>query len=73
MNDESKMKMNLLQYDKEDKDFIGFAVALKLSVAYASNIGGIGTLIGCGPNIVFKGQAESSVAVINLVFVVGIC
>jgi len=46
-------------YDKEDTDFRHFSCALKLSITYACNIGGTGTIIGCGPNIVFKGQAES--------------
>jgi Na+/H+ antiporter NhaD/arsenite permease-like protein len=45
-------------YDLEDAEFRNFACALKLSVTYASNVGGLGTIIGCGPNIVFKGQTE---------------
>jgi len=48
-------------YAKEDREFRNFSCALKLSVTYASNVGGIGTIIGCGPNIVFKGQLESYV------------
>jgi len=47
------------QYEKEDKEFKAFACSLKLCVAYASNVGGTGTLIGCGPNIVMKGMADS--------------
>jgi sodium-dependent dicarboxylate transporter 2/3/5 len=47
------------QYEQEDTEFRSFACALKLSVTYASNVGGLGTIIGCGPNIVFKGQAEA--------------
>ena len=46
-------------YAKEDAEFRNFACALKLSVTYASNVGGLGTIIGCGPNIVFKGQTEA--------------
>ena len=46
-------------YAKEDKEFKNFSCALKLSVTYAANVGGLGTIIGCGPNIVFKGQNEA--------------
>jgi sodium-dependent dicarboxylate transporter 2/3/5 len=48
-----------IQWEKEDKEFKAFACALKLCVAYASNVGGTGTLIGCGPNIVLKGMADN--------------
>lgn len=44
---------------KSDRMFMNFRKALKLSIPYASSIGGTGTLIGCGPNIVLKGQLES--------------
>jgi len=47
------------QWAKEDQDFTKFACALKLCVAFAANVGGVGTLIGCGPNIVVKGQVDS--------------
>ena len=43
----------------EDNEFRLFACALKISVSYAASIGGTGTLICSGPNIVFKGQADS--------------
>jgi sodium-dependent dicarboxylate transporter 2/3/5 len=36
-----------------------FKMALMLSIAYAANIGGIGTLIGTPPNIVFAAQVRS--------------
>lgn len=39
--------------------FGGFKMALMLSIAYAANIGGIGTLIGTPPNIVFAAQVQS--------------
>jgi len=45
-------------YANEDNEFRLFACALKISVSYAASIGGTGTLIGSGPNIVLKGQAE---------------
>ena len=46
------------QWAKEDKEFSQFSCALKLCVAFAANVGGVGTLIGCGPNIVLKGQLD---------------
>jgi len=54
--DESKW---VEQYANEDEEFRLFACALKISVSYAASIGGTGTLIGSGPNIVLKGQAEA--------------
>jgi len=48
-----------IQFEREDSEFRKFSSALKLCIAYASNVGGVGTLIGCGPNIVMKGQADS--------------
>jgi sodium-dependent dicarboxylate transporter 2/3/5 len=39
--------------------FTAFKMALMLSIAYAANIGGIGTLIGTPPNIVFAAQVRS--------------
>lgn len=35
-----------------------FGIALMLSIAYASSIGGVGTLIGTPPNIVFAGISQ---------------
>lgn len=39
--------------------FGDFKMVLMLSIAYAANIGGIGTLIGTPPNIVFAAQLRS--------------
>ena len=55
-------------YAKEDNEFRLFACALKISVSYAASIGGTGTLIGSGPNIVLKGQAERLVLAFDFVF-----
>ncbi len=40
---------------KEGRKLPGFSLAIMLSVAYASNIGGIGTKIGTAPNTQFTG------------------
>ncbi|ESN92179.1 hypothetical protein HELRODRAFT_89773 [Helobdella robusta] len=45
----------------KDRQFKNFGRALKLSIAYAANIGGTATLTGTGPNIVLKGQTDSLV------------
>ena len=45
----------------KSKDISGFswlAKGLMLGVAYSANIGGIATLTGTGPNLVFKGDIE---------------
>jgi sodium-dependent dicarboxylate transporter 2/3/5 len=44
---------------RSDEGERGFACALLLVVAYGSNIGGIGTPIGTGPNFAFFGQFSS--------------
>ncbi len=37
----------------------GFRIALMLAIAYAASIGGLGTLIGSPPNMIFAGQAKA--------------
>jgi sodium-dependent dicarboxylate transporter 2/3/5 len=39
-----------------------FAIVLMLGIAYAASIGGIGTLVGTPPNIVFAGIVRSTLA-----------
>lgn len=47
--------------DKEESETVGmssFGLALMLSIAYASSVGGTATLIGTPPNLVFTGIVE---------------
>ncbi|MDH5526016.1 MAG: SLC13 family permease [Nitrospirota bacterium] len=41
---------------EDDPDLLRTATAMMLGVAYAANIGGMGTLVGTAPNVVFVGQ-----------------
>lgn len=51
--------INLVQHDSLDKKgFNNFSIALMLGIAYAANIGGVATIIGTPPNVVFVGYAE---------------
>jgi len=43
-----------------ERDHHNFAVALLLGVAYAANIGGLGTLIGTPPNVLLAGYMTES-------------
>jgi len=40
---------------QSEKAVKNFSIALMLSIAYASSIGGVGTLVGTPPNIIFAG------------------
>jgi len=44
---------------KPQKENFKFGIALMLGIAYSASIGGIGTLIGTPPNIIFAGIAKS--------------
>ena len=44
---------------KPKKENFRFGIALMLGIAYSASIGGVGTIIGTPPNIVFAGIAKS--------------
>ena len=41
-----------------DETFLNMCKCLTLSIAYAANCGGIGSLTGTGPNLIMKGQLD---------------
>ncbi|XP_063396202.1 Na(+)/citrate cotransporter-like isoform X2 [Mytilus trossulus] len=50
----------------EDKEFIQLAKTFSLCVAFSANIGGVATLTGTPPNIVFKGIAEDEFKIYDM-------
>ena len=55
-DDDHEIDLNLEGLDKVSANLVK---GLCLSVCYSANIGGVGTLTGTGPNIVFKSYVES--------------
>jgi solute carrier family 13 (sodium-dependent dicarboxylate transporter), member 2/3/5 len=43
---------------KQEKGLVNFSLVLMLVIAYASNIGGMGTVIGTPPNVAFVGMIQ---------------
>jgi len=52
--------LNLVSKQKESADKINFEIVLVLSIAYACNIGGMGTLIGTPPNALLAGFVKEN-------------
>jgi sodium-dependent dicarboxylate transporter 2/3/5 len=50
------IKIEQLQGGEPDPAVKNFGVCLMLGIAYAANIGGVGTLVGTFPNVVFAGM-----------------
>lgn len=50
--------LNLLQTEATEKTQRHFAVSLLLGIAFAANVGGMATLIGTPPNLVFAGLMQ---------------
>ncbi|MCF6359502.1 MAG: DASS family sodium-coupled anion symporter [Cyclobacteriaceae bacterium] len=51
--------IQLVKHDSlNEKGFNNFALALMLGIAYSANVGGLATIIGTPPNVVFVGYAE---------------
>lgn len=51
--------VTLEEHARSRETFGSFKIVLMLSIAYAANIGGIGTLIGTPPNLIFAAQVRS--------------
>ncbi|XP_019854709.1 PREDICTED: solute carrier family 13 member 5-like [Amphimedon queenslandica] len=57
-NNDNNSETASVQHPKPTPGFSWLAKGLMLGVAYSANIGGIATLTGTGPNLVFKGDIE---------------
>ncbi|KAH9491483.1 hypothetical protein Btru_032066 [Bulinus truncatus] len=47
-----------LSREAKEKQFLAFAKTFSLSTAFSANIGGVATLTGTPPNVIFKGLAD---------------
>jgi len=52
------VKIRELREDRDDRAMVNFSACLMLGIAYAANIGGVATLVGTFPNLVFAGMFE---------------
>jgi sodium-dependent dicarboxylate transporter 2/3/5 len=52
------VKTEEMQAGERDRSVANFGACLMLGIAYASNIGGVATLVGTFPNLVFAGMFE---------------
>jgi sodium-dependent dicarboxylate transporter 2/3/5 len=52
------VKIEDMQGDRGNPSVTNFGACLMLGIAYAANIGGVGTLIGTFPNLVFAGMLK---------------
>ena len=50
------VKIQDLRGGARDREIVNFGACLMLGIAYAANIGGVGTLVGTFPNLVFAGM-----------------
>lgn len=57
-NKESSLQLNAEADNDNDKNFSRLCKAVCLSIAYAANTGGTGTLTGTPPNLVLRGQVD---------------
>ncbi|WAR01094.1 S13A2-like protein [Mya arenaria] len=57
-NTEDEYKNNNVLENNTNESFTRLCKCLTLSIAYAANCGGIGSLTGTGPNLVMKGQLD---------------
>ncbi len=53
--------------DEEGRRLPDFGLAIMLAVAYAANVGGIGTKIGTAPNVIFCNAADKAGAQVDFV------
>lgn len=44
--------------EAEDTEHIRICKMMSICIAHSANTGGLGSLTGTGPNVVFKGQSE---------------
>ena len=53
------MSSNRADEEEEDEEFLSLAKVFALCAAFSANIGGMATLTGTPPNVIFKGLADT--------------